>query len=293
MSFPGSTQGRTAPAAGRFRSYDTGVDPADRYLELLLRVLTRTGFEDEVVEPVAAIDVLDRVAARLARRRGGEVLVRRRPDPRQRAVGADLPANAETMVGAVRLAHLRWCIEQVLADGVPGDLVETGVWRGGASIYMRAVLAARGCTDRTVWVADSFAGLPRPDPARYPADAGDDHWTRHELAVGVEEVRANFERYDLLDDQVRFLVGWFKDTLPAAPIEQVALARLDGDLYESTLDALRALWPKLCPGGFVIIDDYGAIDGCRQATDDFRADYGIDEPLEQVDWTGVYWRRQT
>ncbi len=266
-------------------------DAAGLYLDLLQRALTRTGFETEVVAPLQSSAPLDRLAHRLARRRGAEVVYRYRPDPRQREVGADLPSDAETMVGAARLANLRHCVETVLRDGVPGDLVETGVWRGGASIFMRGVLAAHGCTDRTVWVADSFAGLPPPDPERYPADAGDDHWTRPELAVGLEQVQANFAKYDLLDDQVRFLEGWFKDTLPTAPIEQIAVARLDGDLYESTTDALTALYPKVAYGGFVVIDDYGAIDACRQATDDYRSAHGITDELVQIDWTGYYWRR--
>jgi O-methyltransferase len=266
-------------------------DVADRYLDLLQRTLTRSAFDDEIVEPFRSSAVLDRVARRLARRTGAEVVRRRHPDPRQREVGADLPAGAETMVGLKRLANLRECIETVLRDGVPGDVVETGVWRGGASIFMRGVLAAHGATDRTVWVADSFEGLPKPDAERYPADEGDDHWTRPELAVSLEQVQANFARYGLLDDQVRFLKGWFKDTLPVAPIEKVAVARLDGDLYESTTDALEALFPKVSVGGFVIIDDYGAIDACRQATDDYRAAHGITDPLVQIDWTGYYWRR--
>ena len=266
-------------------------DAASLYLDLLQRALTRAGFDDEVVTPLDSTAPLDRVARRLARRSGAEVVRRSTPDPRRREVGADLPAGAETMVGLKRLANIRECVETVVRDGVPGDLVETGVWRGGASIFMRGVLAAHGVTDRTVWVADSFAGLPPPDAERYPADAGDDHWTRPELAIGLEQVQANFAKYGLLDDQVQFLKGWFKDTLPTAPIEQVAVARLDGDLYESTMDALNALYAKVPAGGLVIIDDYGAIDACRKATDDFRAEHGIDDELVQVDWTGYYWRR--
>jgi O-methyltransferase len=156
---------------------------------------------------------------------------------------------------------------------------------------MRGVLKAYGDTERTVWVADSFEGLPQPDPERYPADAGDRLWTWPQLAVSVDQVKGNFERYGLLDDRVRFLVGWFKDTLPAAPIERLAVLRLDGDLYESTMDGLRALYHKVSPGGFVIVDDYGAMPGCREAVEDFRTEAGITEPIEQIDWTGVFWRR--
>ena len=93
-------------------------------------------------------------------------------DERARAEGRDWPARAHTMIGLKRLANLRMCVETILDDRVPGDLIETGVWRGGATIFMRAILKARNVTDRRVWVADSFAGLPAPDVAHYPSDEG-------------------------------------------------------------------------------------------------------------------------
>ena len=217
-------------------------------------------------------------------------LVRRAAKDR-RAEGKDWPSLALTMVGEKRLDNLHQCIETVLRDGVPGDFIETGVWRGGSVILMSAILKAHGVTDRTVWVADSFAGLPKPDALRYPADAGDRHWMHGELAISLEQVRANFDRYGLLDDQVRFLKGWFKDTLPKASIERLAVARLDGDMYESTMDAIEVLYPKLEPGGFLIVDDYGAVPACKQATHDYRERCGIREPIVPIDWTGVYWRK--
>jgi O-methyltransferase len=195
------------------------------------------------------------------------------------------------MVGHLRLANVRSCIERVIEDGVPGDLLEAGVWRGGVGIYMCAVLAARGDTERLVWLADSFRGLPKPDVDRYPADEGDRHWTMDELAIPVEQVKANFERFGLLDERVRFLEGWFSDTLPTAPVERLAVLRLDGDMYESTMDTLVPLEPKVSSGGFVIVDDYGAVPACKQAVDDYRAEHGITAPIERIDWTGAYWRK--
>jgi len=173
---------------------------------------------------------------------------------------------------------------------VPGDFIETGVWRGGATIFMRAILQAYR-SDRTVWVADSFAGLPPPNAAQYPQDAGDWLHTRPELAVSLDEVRANFARSGLLDEQVRFLPGWFRETLPDAPIERLAVLRLDGDMYESTMDALRALYPKLSVGGYCIIDNYGAMESCQQAIHDYRREHGITDTIHTVDWTGAYWKR--
>jgi O-methyltransferase len=196
------------------------------YLELLKRCLTRFGFEE--YEPLPG---------------GSETLFRRTTfDPTLREQGLDRPAEAETMIGLKRLENLQECITDVLERSVPGDLIETGAWRGGATIFMRAILEAWGDVGRTVWVADSFSGLPKPSPDRYPADQGDRHWTQGDLAVPLEVVKRNFERYGLLDERVRFLAGSFADTLPRAPIDRLAVLRLDGDMYESTIVALRALY---------------------------------------------------
>jgi O-methyltransferase len=211
-------------------------------------------------------------------------------DAAKRAAGLDHPAEAETMIGLRRLDNLQHCITSVLRDRVPGDFIETGVWRGGGSIFMRACLQAYGDTERRVWVADSFQGLPEPD-ARFPADRGDLHFTKDHLAITLDTVRANFARYGLLDDRVRFLEGWFADTLPHAPIEQLAILRLDGDMYGSTMDALQPLYPKLQKGGYVIIDDY-VLPGCRKAIEDYRAEFGITETIIDIDGSGAFWRKQ-
>lgn len=202
-----------------------------------------------------------------------------------------LPGYADTMIGLKRLDNLQFCIETVIRERVEGDLIETGVWRGGACIFMRAVLAAYNILDRIVYVADSFEGLPKPDPEKFPADKGDKHHIYTFCAVSQDEVENNFRKYGLLDDKVVFLKGWFKDTLPNAPIEKLAVLRLDGDMYGSTMDALTNLYPKLSKGGFCIIDDY-ALHGCRKAVDDFRAENGIYAEMKVVDWTGRYWRKE-
>jgi len=165
------------------------------------------------------------------------------------------------------------------------------VWRGGASIFMRAYMKAHNLP-RTVWAADSFEGLPKPDAQRYPLDEGDQHFAAPELAVSLDEVKTNFKRYGLLDDGVRFLQGWFQETLPDAPIEQLALLRLDGDMYQSTWEALEALYKKLAPGGFVIVDDYGAVSACKTAVEDFRDANNITAEIHPIDWTGACWRKQ-
>ena len=173
-----------------------------------------------------------------------------------------------------------------------GDFVETGVWRGGSVMWMKALLDTHGVTDRTVWCADSFEGLPPPNATDKAIDPGSDFSDRDYLAVSLEAVQANFRRYGLLDQRVRFLKGWFKDTLPTSPIQQVSILRLDGDLYESTMDALTALYPRVAPGGFVIVDDYNTWPGCKKAVTDYRASVGDDAPIQTIDGAAVYWRVQ-
>jgi O-methyltransferase len=197
--------------------------------------------------------------------------------------------HADSMIGRKRMENLRFCVESVLDNNVKGDFIETGVWRGGACIYMRAILSVRGVTDRDVWLADSFEGLPKPD-GKYPADANDKHWTRAHLRVSLEDVQENFKKYGLLDQQVRFLKGWFKDTLPTAPIQRLAILRLDGDLYSSTIEALNALYDRVSPGGYIIVDDY-VLPTARLATNDFRKDRGISESLHDIDGMGAYWQK--
>ena len=107
----------------------------------------------------------------------------------------------------------------------------------------------------------------------------------------IEQVQENFKRFDLLDDKVKFLKGWFKDTLPSAPIDHLAIIRLDGDMYESTMDGLVNLYHKLSSGGFIIIDDYGTIPACKKAVHDFRDKNGITEEIINIDDSGYYWQK--
>jgi O-methyltransferase len=268
------------------------LEPAARaYLDLMQRCLTREAFLDQewwdadLGQWPGGADVVLPVL----RDHGWRVV--RRGDPAARDEGRDWPPTAETMIGTKRLDNVVESCVTALLDQVPGDFIETGVWRGGTTILMRAVLAALGDEDRRVWVADSFEGLPVPDATLYPADEGIDWSDVGVLKVGADAVRANFERYGLLDDRVRFLEGWFCDTLPDAPIGSISVLRLDGDLYQSTMDALVSLEPKVSSGGFVLVDDYGGWEPCRAAVDDYRAAHGITEPIHAVDWTGVWWRK--
>ncbi len=275
---------------------DDGQSPQELYLDLMKKCLTRLLFPEKYSRIMRPKTLPRRIAWRwlqplLAHFRV-DIVQRVPADPEARQEGLDWPFEAETMIGLKRLNNLEACITDVIRQGIPGDLIETGVWRGGASIFMRAVLKAYRDQERLVWLADSFQGLPKPNAKKYPADAGDTLWKVATLAVSVEEVKENFRRYSLLDGQVRFLVGWFRDVLPEAPIERLAVLRLDGDMYESTLDALTHLYPTLSLGGYVIIDDY-ALANCRAAVEDFRTRNGIMEPMQAIDQIAKFWQRLT
>ena len=199
----------------------------------------------------------------------------------------------ETMIGLMRLENLQFCVEDVLRNNVEGDFIETGIWKGGACIFMRSFLKEYGNTEKIVYGADSFEGLPKPDVKNYPEDAEDSHYKMNELKVSLEQVKYNFEKYGLLDNQVKFLKGWFKDTLKEPPFEKLSILRMDGDMYESTIEALENLYDKLSPGGYLIVDDYNYALGCKKAVDDFRNIKNIKEDIITIDWASVYWKKNT
>lgn len=205
-----------------------------------------------------------------------------------REEGLDWPSTAPSMIGARRMENVRSECERVIRAGVPGDFMETGVWRGGACIMMRAVLRAYQIPDRRVLAADTFAGFPRPSEGASP-DATFELHDFQEFAVSLEQVKAAFARYGLLDAQVVFLEGLFKTTLPTAPVEKLAVLRLDGDMYESTRDGLTNLYHKLSPGGTLIADDYYLFEAQRMAVDEYRAAHGIVDTIIRIDQFGGYW----
>lgn len=296
----------------------------DCYLDLLQRALTNVLYQD------LSLMTYDR--SRKAGLTEGFNLERR-------VEGEDVPWLAHTMVGWKRLSNVRYCVETAITEDVPGDFVELGVLRGGASILMRGVVRAHGQTNRRVYACDTFVPRPKlssftrrfllpvvsifasiPIPAfqrwicsefirvsgSFPAldDPSEEligmtlftlrhlDLTSYHRGTGLEDVKSNFARYGLLDEQVIFLKGFFSETLPNASIKQLALMRLDGDTFESTRDLLKLLYSKLSPGGFCIIDDYHSFSDCQRAVDRFREEQGITEELVQIDHHGVYWRKR-
>jgi hypothetical protein len=268
-------------------------DVVKQYLDLLKRVLLNNIYESaEYSIRLPSTDLEKRLFSQLLK--SGERLVRLREIPeKDRENGQIWPPSliAHTMIGKKRLDNLQFCIETVLKEEITGDFIETGVWRGGATIFMKGCLHVYGDMIRDIWVADSFCGLPKPDKAHIH-DKGDVHYTIPELAVTLEEVQQNFSRYGLLDNRVKFLKGWFNETLFSAPIQNLSLIRLDGDMYGSTIVALEALYPKLSSGGFLIIDDF-CLKPCAQAVHDYRKLNSITETIIDIDGTGAYWQKAT
>ncbi len=212
-------------------------------------------------------------------------------DANLREYGWDWPSKAFTMVGTRRLANFRFLIEKVIKRGIPGDIVETGVWRGGACIMARAILKAYGVKDRKVVACDSFEGLPPPNESEFPADKGSNFHEFADLSVSLEKVKENFARFGLLDDQVVFLKGWFRDTMKDVPSRQIAVLRLDGDMYESTIDPLNHLFDRVSSGGYVIVDDYRVVPASKEALHDFLDVRGLKPEINEIDGVGVYFRK--
>jgi O-methyltransferase len=244
------------------------------YTDLLIRCISNAIYKDDV-------NLLHKVLT-------GET---REVSDHGREFGSDWPSRAHSMAGTKRLTNLRDLAQRVIDERIPGDFIETGVWRGGCCILMRGVLAINDVRDRIVFVADSFQGLPKPNLVLYPQDENYDLSEQPELAVSLEQVKNNFAAYGLLDEQVRFIKGYFSETLPSVDLDRLALLRLDGDIYESTIVAMECLYPKLSPGGFVIVDDYKSAPPCKAAITDYRARINEKSPIHEIDSSGVWWRK--
>jgi O-methyltransferase len=276
------------------RTEPTPRSPAELYLDVMKKVLTRAltanGLERHTIRPHGPkTRLLQRFNKAVAGM--GLEIVRLTPSSAQDYLESGHEAtnrveDAETMLGTRQLDHMQRCTLDVLENNIPGDLLEAGVWRGGMTIFMRAILMAYQNTDRKVWVVDSFAGLPDIDRERENFE-----WRSGDMAVSLDNVQNNFARYGLLDDQVVFLKGFFSDTLPTAPIKQLSILRVDADLYSSTLDVLRHLYSRLSIGGYAIFDDYQNLADCRRAIDEFRRDNGIKEEICRIDERAVSWKK--
>lgn len=268
------------------------TDTKKLYLELLKKSLTNSLYvEYEKGPALSPKGIINSLITGFFASKGLSIVYNKKDNKRRRLYGQDWPEFACTMVGLKRLDNIQYCIEDIFKNDIKGDFIEAGVWRGGVCIFMNALLKVNDVTDRLVWMADSFEGLPTPDRNKYPEDVCLDLHMVKFLSVSIEQVKENFKKYDLLDDKVRFLKGWFKDTLPKIPVKKLALIRCDGDMYESTMDILVSLYPKLSLGGYIIIDDYWSMTACRKAVQDFRKQKNIKDKIIKIDLSSVFWQR--
>lgn len=318
----------TSPEA--FIANGLGPLPADAdgkalYLDLIKRAVANILYED--------------VPSWIFDRETRKITAAERFHLERRVTGEDGPTAAHTMIGMKRLDNIQFCLEQVLKNNVPGDVAETGVLAGGATIFMRAILKAYGDTRRRVFVCDSFMAqptTPAPKIAQWAlktaASLPDKAWQRQlfhilqavnpvkslpdaknpsdelvdyvmqilqngdRMAIptrdtSLDGVKSNFARYGLLDDQVVFAKGYFSETLPRLDADAFSVIRLDGDLYESTMDSLQCLYPKLSHGGFCIIDDFSALSDCRNAVEGYRREHGIADPIQAIDYQAIFWQK--
>jgi cephalosporin hydroxylase len=276
------------------RSQDKLTRAAHRYLELLKgAVLDEHYLENEIRLKYLARCVRSRTAAEPDRVRDP---VRAQPETywrmlRRRRAGLSVPSDESNgflpyaTMGRHRLDHLEQCLDTIRAEAVPGSLIDCNTGRGGGAIFLRGYLEAHELADRTVWVADEFRASPAPE--REPAEVEE---TMAGFRADLNLVRDAFERFDLLDERVRFLIGDPEASTAAADIGDIALLRLGPDIGAEAGGVLDALYPQLSLGAFVVVDDY--TDGaCGTAITDFRVRHGITEPLEPVDWSAVAWRK--
>lgn len=205
-----------------------------------------------------------------------------------RMEGIDWPFVGITMAGVMRLDNIREALRDIEKKGIPGDFVECGVWRGGASIFAKSFFDLYKIRNRKVWVVDSFMGLP-------PARTGNDEnfWVELDyLKIAQETVEENFRAFGVLDSNVEFVKGYFVDSLPHIKVKQIAVLRMDGDMYESTMDQLFNLYDRVPIGGWVIIDDFKAVAACQKAIADFRNWHGLSEPIITIDRYAAYFIKE-
>jgi len=188
-----------------------------------------------------------------------------------------------TMCSNARLRGLHRAVKHVVAHIIPGDVVECGTARGGSAALMGLTLKQLGASERTMWVFDTFEGLP-------PPTADDPDYDIANLYTGtclgtIEDVTASFQRLEIYP-QTKLVKGLFHDTLPATNIGSIAVLHIDGDWYNSVKTCLENLYDKVAKGGVIQIDDYGFWKGARRAVDEFFASRSIAPKMKRLDYSG-------
>ena len=208
----------------------------------------------------------------------------------QSASQQNLCGSPEAIVTLVR------AVDRLIERGIPGALVECGVYRGGNIEVMIRALQRHGVSDRDIYLYDTFAGMPTPEDKDDESLGGiaKASWEAHRteedgdkgsnwMKAGVELVRQRIDPLGYPERHLHFVKGMVEATIPEIVPDKIAILRLDTDFYSSTKHELQYLYPRLSPGGILIIDDYGAFPGSRMATDEYCAEHGLDWFLHRVD----------
>jgi hypothetical protein len=194
-----------------------------------------------------------------------------------------------TMTNPERLFSLIQATRYVLSAGIPGSIVECGVWRGGSMMAAALTLRQAGDVCRDLYLFDTYEGLPAPTPidVNYRGLAARRFLTskrlRQDNSASLYEVKANLASTGYPDELLHFVQGRVEETIPNSAPDQIAILRLDTDWYESTRHELIQLYPRLAAGGVLIIDDYGYWRGARKAVDDYMAEHRLNLLLNRVD----------
>jgi O-methyltransferase len=195
-----------------------------------------------------------------------------------------------TMTSPERIYALAQAVRYVVRHKIPGDVVECGVWRGGSMMAVARLLLQLGETDRHLYLFDTFEGMTAPTEKdlHYSGIPAAEFWKKQEkwCHSPIDEVRHNLLQTDYDPDRVHFIKGRVEETIPEKSPEQISLLRLDTDWYESTRHELVHLFPRLCPGGVLLLDDYGWWRGARQATDEYIEKHDARLLLNRIDATG-------
>jgi O-methyltransferase len=199
---------------------------------------------------------------------------------------------ALTMCGDESINQLKEALATIYREDIPGDFIEAGVWRGGLPVIMKSYAHTQNDLNRKIYIADSFQGLPQDcsDPKDKAANLL--LTPIQNLSTSRELIENALEYFNLMDDNIIFLEGWFKDTLHKIEADQFSLVRLDGDYYESTHDSIVELYPKLSVGGYLIVDDYNLPLGCKRAINEYRKKHHITEEIIKINKQAVYWRKE-
>jgi O-methyltransferase len=200
-----------------------------------------------------------------------------------------------TMTSPERIFALRQSVQYLVQNNIQGDFVECGVWRGGSMMAVARTLQGLGVTEKNLYLFDTFDGMSAPtqDDVAFNGESAIELLAQSAQKANpvraysaLDEVKRNLLSTGYPAERMFFIEGKVEDTIPAQMPERIALLRLDTDWFESTYHELLHLYPRLSPGGVLIIDDYGHWAGARKAVDRYFAEHNLIPLLHRIDYTG-------